>query len=327
MKIVVLHGAAPGRAGKDEEDTLVQADVVYRALSELGHEAAIVPISLETGDALAALRSLRPDIVFNLVESIAGKGSLIHVAPALLDALALPYTGAPAEAVFLTSNKLSAKRILQGQGIATPAWCAPDGVEAVSFNPGLYIIKPIWEHASSGLDDDAIIDAEHRRSLLREIAHRRQLLGIPCFAEIYIEGREFNISLLAAEGGPEILPHAEIIFDDFPPGRRRIVGYRAKWEEESFEYRHTPRRFSFPAEDEPLLQNLSRLARRCWFLFGLRGWGRIDFRVDHNGDPWVLEINTNPCLSPDAGFAAAAAQAGLTFPCVVERILHDTERG
>jgi D-alanine-D-alanine ligase len=113
-------------------------------------------------------------------------------------------------------------------------------------------------------------------------------------------------------------------FEDYPPGKLKMVDYRAKWDEESFESRHTMRCFRFPPSDGPLLQRLTDLAKRCWHLFDLRGYARVDFRVDEGGRPWVLEINANPCLSPDAGFIAAAGEAGLTYRQVVNRILHDS---
>jgi D-alanine-D-alanine ligase len=72
-------------------------------------------------------------------------------------------------------------------------------------------------------------------------------------------------------------------------------------------------------EDTILISELKRLAIECWKVFGLRGYARVDFRVDTQGRPWILEINANPCLSPDAGFAAAAAYAGISYP--------DTGRG
>ncbi|MGA2035451.1 MAG: hypothetical protein ABSG68_24650, partial [Thermoguttaceae bacterium] len=116
-------------------------------------------------------------------------------------------------------------------------------------------------------------------------------------------------------------PPAEIDFSAFPPGKPRIVGHRAKWEADSFEYQGTPRRFDFPAEDRPLLDRREELARACWRLFRLRGYARVDFRVDGRGQPWILEINTNPCLSPDAGYAAALAQAGISLEQAIGRIL------
>ena len=103
-----------------------------------------------------------------------------------------------------------------------------------------------------------------------------------------------------------------------------FVGYRAKWDEGSFEYGSTPRSFDFPPDDAALLATLKRLSLACWEIFGLRGYARVDFRVDAEGKPWVLEINTNPCLSPDAGFMAAAGRAGLSRNDVVRRIIADT---
>ena len=95
--------------------------------------------------------------------------------------------------------------------------------------------------------------------------------------------------------------------------------------EDSFEFGSTPRRFEFPPDDAPLLEEMRRLCLKCWRHFGLRGYARVDFRVDGSGQPWVLEINTNPCLSPDAGFMAAAGQAGLSIVDVVRRIVSDAD--
>ena len=72
------------------------------------------------------------------------------------------------------------------------------------------------------------------------------------------------------------------------------------------------------------MKKMADMAGKCWDLFGLRGYGRVDFRVDEEGRPWVLEVNANPCLSPDAGFVAAAFKGGLGFEGVIKRIIQDT---
>jgi D-alanine-D-alanine ligase len=120
-----------------------------------------------------------------------------------------------------------------------------------------------------------------------------------------------------------VLSPAEIVFEAYADAKPRVVGYRAKWDEASFEYHHTPRRFEFEPHDARLLAELKRLALECWTCFGLRGYARVDFRVDGEGRPWVLEVNTNPCLSPDAGFAAALERAGISFQDAIARILAD----
>src|SRR5690606_28858483 len=103
----------------------------------------------------------------------------------------------------------------------------------------------------------------------------------------------------------------------------RIIDYEAKWHEHSFAYNNTVRRFDFGPEDRTLLARLHEITLGCWHEFGLGGYARVDFRVDAAGQPFVLEINVNPCLSPDAGFAAASARAGLTPEQVMARIVGD----
>ena len=126
---------------------------------------------------------------------------------------------------------------------------------------------------------------------------------------------------MAGPHGPQVLPLAEIDFSAFPEGKLRIVDYRAKWDDQSFEFHNTPRRFDFAAADQPLLDRLGQLAAACWTSFGLNGYVRVDFRVDSASQPWILEINANPCLSPDAGYAAAVQRAGIGWDQAVERIL------
>ena len=168
------------------------------------------------------------------------------------------------------------------------------------------------------MDDAAVVDVGDACMLESLIREREQSIGRPHFAEQYIDGREFNLSVVNGK----VLPAAEIDFVDFPPEKPRIVGHRAKWEPESFEYIRTPRRFDFPASDKSLLQKLARLSRRSWNLFELEGYARVDFRVDKNGLPWILEINSNPCLSPDAGFAAALENANIPFATAIEQIIN-----
>lgn len=323
MKAVVLHGEVPEGAGRDEQDTLVQAGHVSRALADLGYECDPFAVSADFSRLIDYLNVRQPDFAFNLVESIRGQGRLIHMAPSILDYLKISYTGSRTEAVFMTSQKVLAKKILKLEGLDTPAWIAADEPASAPFTPGLYMIKSLWEHASVGLDDDAIVSVRSKEELHRIMQARRSSLGGDCFAEAFISGREFNLSLLAGPEGPEVLPPAEIRFDGYPPGKYRVVGYRAKWEEDSFEYRHTPRTFEFTDEDAPLLRQLTDLAVKCWQIFDLRGYARVDFRVDEAGRPWILEINTNPCLSPDAGFHSAADRARMKFSRVIERILAD----
>ncbi|MBI4719287.1 MAG: ATP-grasp domain-containing protein [Planctomycetes bacterium] len=324
MNVTLLYDRLSPDAREDERDVLVQRDAIAAALQQLGHRSSAVDLSLNLDEARAALRRLGPDVVFNLVEAVEGKGRLIYLAPALLDAMKLPYTGAGTEAMFITSSKLLTKRMLATCGIATPAWLTLDLLRRESPRvAGRYIIKSVWEEASVGLDEDSILEVHDRRALRQAVERRLDRLGGEAFAEAYVEGREFNVSLLADGDGCTVLPLAEIRFDGYSADRPRIVGYRAKWVEDSFEYRNTRRCFDISEADSGLLAELRRISSECWTLLGLRGYARVDFRVDAAGKPWVLEVNANPCLSPDAGFAAAAEVAGMSYTDLIARILAD----
>jgi D-alanine-D-alanine ligase len=276
-------------------------------------------LTLDLASARWRLEQLQPALVFNLVESLAGRGCYIHLAPILLEELGLPFTGAAAQATYSTSNKLAAKQLLQLAGIPTPPWLTAPTSEGIDAGAGPWLVKSVWEHASIGLDDASLVTTPAR--LAHKIATKKTRFGGDWFTERYIEGREFNLALLEGPEGFEVLAPAETLFQDYPADKPRIVNYAAKWDAASFEYHHTPRRFDFPSEDLALIASLKDLALRCAELFQLRGYARVDFRVDREGRPWVLEVNTNPCLSPDAGFAAAAAQAGLPLAAVIERII------
>lgn len=331
MRVVLLHDRLLPDSRPDEADALVQAEAIATVLRERGATCEFLPVSLEMGRTADELQRIRPQLVFNLVESVNGQGRFIHFIPALLEALDLPFTGAGAEAMFVTSDKLLAKRLLVAEGLPTPPWIAmrsttagapvADHVVCEPELPARLIIKSVWEDASLGLDDSSVVLARDRAALLAEIERRAPRLGGEALAELFVEGREFNLSLLEIDGQPQVLPIAEIEFVDFPQDKPRIVGYAAKWDEASLEYRNTPRQFSFADRDQRVLADLRRLAIRAWEVFGLRGYARIDFRVDQHGQPWIIEANANPCLSPDAGFMAAAARADLSLAEVVARIV------
>lgn len=324
MRVAILFNALPANPTEDDRDVLEQVRAVSAALTTLGHSWLELPATLDLEALRDRLNRERPDVVFNLVESLGGSDWLIHVVPSLLDVLRLPYTGSPSQAVFLSTEKLLAKQRLNQSGLPTPAWVADDGKVhgGADCPPARWIVKTVWEHASFAIGDDSLLTSPPGDwPTVMEAESRR--LGRPCFAEQFIDGREFNLSVLAGSDGPQVLPPAEIDFSAFGAERPRIVGYRAKWIADSSEYVQTPRRFDFSPADRPLLERLSQLAERCWHLFGMRGYARVDFRVDRAGEPWILEINANPCLSPDAGFAAALQQAGIPYAEAVRRILDD----
>ncbi len=329
--VVIVHGRVEDSASPDEKDVLVEVEVVRRALEALGYTTMVLPVGLNLEEAAAALTAASPALAFNLAESINGRGSYIHLVPTLLDSMGIPYTGASCESMLLTSHKLLGKRVLEAAGIPTPAWLpaaqvvtAAQEVSSVPPFPPPWIVKSVWEHASVGLEDSSVVSTP--RELEQELRRRTQRERVEhLVVEAFVEGREFNLALLggAGNGDPQNLPPAEIQFLGYPEGKPRMVGYRAKWAEGSYEFDHTPPSYEFADQERALADALVDISRACWKAFELRGYARVDFRVDTQGRPYVLEVNANPCLSPDAGFVAAGARAGLSVENIIQRIVAD----
>ncbi|MEZ5773414.1 MAG: hypothetical protein R3D33_01500 [Hyphomicrobiaceae bacterium] len=311
--VPVIHGATGERA--DEQDTVMAAEAVAASLRRLGYRTQVIGLGLDLRP-VKRLAERHPLAVFNLVEALDTDCRTAALVPAMLDRLGLAYTGSRFEALTATASKLRVKQLLAYAGLPTPAWSkSGEGLDPSTR----VIVKSVDEHASVGIDQGSIVPAGEAAA---EILRRERLFGGSFFAETYVEGREFNISLIAgASGGVEVLPMPEIVFDGYGADRERIVDFDAKWNETSYEYHHTPRLFGVEAREPGLAAELKRIVMACWDLFGIDGYARVDLRVDAAGRPSVIDINTNPCISPDAGLAAAAAESGLPYDALVGRVV------
>ena len=323
MRILVLHSDVPPDAPPEEIDTLTSAEAVAQALLQNGHEVSKAPFTPDPDRFDELLKAHRADVVFNLVEGIDGIGALACTAPRMLDEAGAIFTGVDAVAMAVTSDKPLTKRRMREAGIATPDWS--EGPDWKGLKDGKYIVKSVLEDASVGLDDGCVVtgaEAVKSRAAESELRH-----GGKWFAEEYIDGREYNISMMQGPNGPIVMPLAEMRFDDWPADKPRIVGYGAKWDE-SLDINDQMVRVFDTEKNEPVLAAKLRSAcERVWKLFGFTGYVRVDFRVTPEGEPLVLEINTNPCIAPDAGFAAAGAEIGLPYDKLIVRLVDNAVQG
>jgi D-alanine-D-alanine ligase len=301
----------------DELDVLDQVEHIEQHLKELGFTVYRKGITNNFMEEIDAIASDKPDFVYNLVESINNKGELNYFIPALLNMYSIPYSGNPLEAMFTTSNKTLASKAMKGAGINNPSSYLPSQSKLLKSGRK-YIVKPIWEDGSLGITGDSVFECKPGFEKILE-----GLDDAHWFIEDFIDGREFNISVLGGKKGPEVLPPAEIVFVNFDESKPKIVDFKAKWEMESFEYVNTVREFPGKSLTTKLEKDLKETALACWHLFGLKGYARIDSRIDSNENVFIIEINANPCISPDGGFVAATREAGYPFTEVIQRIIDD----
>jgi D-alanine-D-alanine ligase len=318
MRILVLHSDVAPDAPPEEIDTLTSAEAVAQALIRHGHTVTKAPFTTDPDRFADLLAHHNADVVFNLVEGVDGLGRLAPIAPRMLEEAGAIFTGVDAVAMAVTTDKPLTKRRLREAGIATADWHTPP--DWTGLDDRKYIVKSTLEDASVGLDDGCVVTgaaavkARAEDSLLRH--------GGGWFAEAFIDGREYNISMMQGpDGEPIVMPLAEMRFDDWPSDKPRIVGYGAKWDESLDINDQMVRVFDTERDEPELAAKLRSACLRTWKLFGFTGYVRVDFRVTPEGEPLVLEINTNPCIAPDAGFAAAGEQIGLSYDQLVMRLV------
>jgi D-alanine-D-alanine ligase len=305
----------------DEQDTVEQAHFVAEHLKTLGFKTEIIGCDANLAKLEDQLLVLKPDVVFNGVEAYQDCAKLIHIVPAMIEAWGYRMTGAPSQAIYLTSDKILTKKLLRSHHLPTADWVTKDSINMDSKNkPAAWIVKSIWEDASFGIEDDSVIQTQLPEEVRNKIASKQEKFGGDFFAEAYIDGREFNVGVLEINGEPRVLPIAEMTYHNFED-RPKILTYNAKWKDETYEYEHSSRSFDLSLEDQPLLKSLEKIALDCWHLFCLRGYARVDFRVDHHLNPYILELNSNPSLSSHAGFMVAADKIGLSNRQVIQAIV------
>lgn len=317
MEIIFIHQHVPDDAPLDEKDVLEQRDELAEIFIQMGY--TIRSRALQSHLDLLSFQELSNNrcIVFNLCESLFGRDDLMFLAPFMLEQYGIPFTGSGSEAIALSCHKLESKKRMMQHGIPTPAYITRNTDYNESLN-GIYIIKPYNTHASINITQDSIVPVQSKDDF--DMLKQRLAASSNLFAEEYIDGREFNISLLLTDDGVQILPHAEIHFDNYPPDKYKIVDYEAKWIHDSFAYENTNRSFSFTEKDRPILHEIDRISLQLWDIFKLNGYARIDFRVKDK-EVFVLEVNANPCISIYSGFMAAVQEHGLTFEQALDIII------
>lgn len=299
------------------------AKAIASALIESGYRVELTGVhGVEVYDVLARLSADKPDLLFNLCESMDGDPRNEPTFAGLLDLFGIHYTGAGLLALASCLYKHRTKDVLLAHGVPTPPYrflrddadLADPALETLDYP---WFVKLAHEDASLGITEaNVVADATALRARARELMREHDQAVI---AERYVEGREINVTLMGHGDRVDVLPLHEIDFAAMPSDRPRIVSYAAKWDENHVDYAGTkpvPLRDATPA----LIAEIERVSRAAWRAVELRDYGRVDLRVDESGVPWVIDVNPNPDISPDAGCSRAASAAGMTYPQMVDRI-------
>jgi len=304
---------------RESMDLAVSARTVTDALDSHGIAARYFAFGKDIVALAESFRSFGADAVFNLSECPLNSAQKEPHGAAFLELLKLPYTGNGPMALAICNNKALTKRILSAHGMATPAFCLlaapPRRRSGLSFP---VIVKPAKEDGSAGITEDSVVDDE--AGLKERVAHIVEKYNQEALVEEYVGGREFNVAVLGngtAEDPYRALPPAELVYRN---RKWRICSFESKWDPSHPSF--TEIAPQCPAEiSDGMRSRLMGMTIECAQIFGLCGYSRVDFRTNKNGKLYILEVNPNPDISPDAGLARAARTGGLSYEALVLEIL------
>jgi D-alanine-D-alanine ligase len=323
---IVLYNAAyiSKNAGCEEHvypANIIREDVgaIEASLREAGFHPYVLSVECFSKDLIHILLKISPKFVFNLCEEVGGNCELEMCIAGLLELMDIPYTGSQPFALGLALNKFHVKQILRSAGIPTARACLRYPGQRLSIPRAMcfpMIVKPAREDASLGINSHSVCHTFEQ--LEKQILYIHDVYAQEALVEEFLDGREFNVSVVG-QRDPKVLAISEIDFSGLPEGEPRIVSYRAKWDEESPLYKATIP--ICPANITKRLETrINDLAIRSYRCIGCRDYARIDMRTDSRGGLHVLEVNPNPDISPNAGFARAARAAGYSYSEMIQRI-------
>ena len=292
-----------------EESVAEMAQQAQEAVRSLGLGTTLVPLQRSLLNFLNRVKELNPDALVNLCEGYFGRPQWESNVAGIFELLGLTFTGNGAKTLALCQDKFKAKAVLKASGLPTaPAQLMLKGDEPLELRFPL-IVKPNAEDASLGVYPESVVRDEEalRRQVRRCLDNYKQ----PVLVEAFIDGREFNVSVME-NGEARALPVSEIDYSAMPKDMPRILGYDAKWFEDHPLYQKTPPVCPAPVDDETRAR-LQGLAEAAFRAMGCRDYARVDFRMDAKGRPFILEVNPNPDISTNAGYARALKAAGLEY--------------
>jgi len=292
---------------------------VARALIGLGHEVRLLGFRSDVDQLVAGLKAEKADVVFNLSERFRNLSALDYGVVGLLEMLDLPYTGAAAEGLILARDKALTKKVLAYHGLRIPHFMVCERGAAVQRPSDIrfpLIVKPLDEDASVGIAKASVVRDD--QALAERVAFIHDRISTDAIVEEFIAGREIYVGVMGNEK-PVALPPIEMVFAAKTDVEARIATFKVKW---SVKHRETSGIENRIATDlgKELTQRLSEVAVQTYKAAGLRDYGRVDVRLAHDDEIYVVEANPNPYLADGEDLAWAAEEGGFPYPQFIEKI-------
>ena len=323
--LVVVHASLvppeslEGHSDKEIEEWRTEYDVTS-TLRKLGHDVRCVGVLDSLTDLRSAIADWEPDVVFNLLEEFDGIVTYDQHVVAFLELMRQPYTGCNPRGLLLSRDKTLAKQLLAFHRIATPQFAVfrrGTRVHVPRKQRFPLFVKSTVEDASLGIAQASVVEDASRLKERIEFVHEQ--IKSDALVEEYIEGRELYVGVMGNERLTR-LPVWEMVFGSMPDSLAAIATRKVKWDK-GYQAKYGITTHAAAELPPAVLATLDRLSRRIYRALGLSGYARMDFRVNAQGQVYVLEANANPNLEAAEDFAESARAAGTPYGELLERLM------
>src|SRR5437762_4722580 len=287
-----------------------------------GHDVRMIGIGDDVAPLLARLAAFQPKLVFNGCEGFRKSARHEYAIAALLDMYAYRYTGSSPTALLVARNKSLTKKVLAFHGIRVPAFAEfheGDTLVRPSELRFPLIVKPLLEDASIGIAQASVVEDDQSLTQRVEFIHNK--FHQAAIVEELVEGRELYVGLIGNDD-VEVLPLTEMTFGEPETSEHRIATYKAKWDEEYRKRKKIRNVFAKGLPDE-LTNKISDICTTAFHALWLQDYGRVDLRLAHDDEVYVLEVNPNPFLAVENEMADAAEKAGMKYNEFIQRIVDE----
>ena len=287
-----------------ENNFIKELEKVEQSLSKYFTEVKSLAVDRNVQKVINSINSFNPDVIYNFVESVEGISSYEWCMAGLFELLRYEITGCSPITLGNCLNKARTKAILKSRGILTPEHRTLKKTKRFTEKEIKLrypmILKLMNEDASIGISEFSVV--KNYSELRKQFSFLVETYNQDIILEEYIQGRELNVAIL----GGRALPISEINFTGLPEDFPNIVTYDGKWTEGSVYYNYTK-----PVCPAPLPERIKKkiqiTAIASYDALNCRDYARVDIRLSNDGVPYVIEVNPNPDISSDSGFARAAA--------------------
>jgi len=309
----------PSTIDRDSCEWIMQYDVMSH-LKKLNFDVQALGLSHDLKPLQDCIQGFDPHIVFNLIYEFAGESIFDQNIIAYLELLGVPFTGSNPRSLMLARDKGVTKKILTYHNVPTPNFLVYEKGQPIAQTQALrfpVIVKCLTEDASLGISLASLVTSEDK--LVERVQNIHERYNCHAIAEEFIDGREISVGVIG-NGKLTSLPPWELVFENsLSPEREFYHGY-AKWNNA---YRARKGIRSKKAElDKKTERAISQLAKKSYQALGLKGYARIDFRLNAKGELFVIEANPSPDLSRTEDFAMAAQEHGIDYETLIGRIVH-----